>query len=99
VKDYWELVERQVEKTAAMLQEGRANYSIIVLKEGRAFGCWCRTEDDAMALVMAAILLCTGRQYVDLLTAALNRIDAEQTDEILEENLEEGDDDEEGGRQ
>jgi hypothetical protein len=94
VSDYWELVERQVEKTAAMLQEGRANYSIIVLKEQRAFASWCRTEDDAMALLMAAILLRTGRQDVERLVEAARQIDISQIDEIVEENLDEEEEDE-----
>jgi L-rhamnose mutarotase len=98
VKDYWELVQRQVEKTAAMLQEGRANYSIIVLKEEKMFSCWCRTDDDAMALLMAAILLRTGRQDVHQLLDAIGHIDINQIDEIVEENLDE-EEDEEGGWQ
>jgi hypothetical protein len=98
VSDYWELVERQVEKTAAMLQEGGANYSIIVLKEEKMFSCWCRTEDDAMALVMAAILLRTGRQDVDQLLDAIGQISIDGIDEIVEENLDE-EEDEEGGWQ
>ena len=96
MKDYWELVERQVEKTAAMLQESRANYSIIVLKQERAFACWCRTEDDAMALLMAAILLRTGRQDIHQLLDAIGQIDINQIDEIVEEALEEDEEEEEG---
>jgi hypothetical protein len=96
MKDYWELVERQVEKTAAMLQEGGANYSIIVLKEERAFACWCRTEDDAMALLMAAILLRTGRQDVAKLIDAAGQIDISEIDEIVEERMDEKEDEEEG---
>jgi hypothetical protein len=100
VSDYWELVERQVEKTAAMLQESRANYSTIVLKEERAFACWCRTEDDALLLLMAAILLRTGRQDVERLVEAARQIDISQIDQIVEENLEEDEEeDEESGWQ
>ena len=98
MKDYWELVERQVEKTAALLQEGGANYSIIVLKEGKTFSCWCRTEDDAMALLMAAILLRTGRQDVHQLLDAIGQIDMDEIDEIVEEPPD-GEEDEEGGWQ
>jgi hypothetical protein len=60
-------------------------------------GCWCRTEDDAMALLMAAILLRTGRQDVNQLLEATGRIDIEGIDEIVEGALEEdGEEDEEG---
>ena len=63
-----------------------------------SFACWCRTEDDAMALLMAAILLRTGRQDVGRLLNALGQIDISEIDEIVEENLDE-EDEEEGGWQ
>ena len=92
MKDNFDIIEEQVEKTAALLQEGGVNYSIIVLKEEKMFSCWCRTEDDAMALLMAAILLRVGRQDVHLLMDALNHIDIDQIDEFVEENLDEEED-------
>jgi hypothetical protein len=98
VKDNFDIIEEQVEKTAALLQESGFNYSIIVLKEERAFASWCRTEDDAMALLMAAILLRTGRQDVERLLNALGQIDISEIDEIVEENLDE-EEDEDGGWQ
>ena len=62
-----------------------------------SFACWCRTEDDDMALLMAAILLRTGRQDVHQLLDAIGQIDIDQIDEIVEENLDE--EGEEGGWQ
>jgi hypothetical protein len=69
----------------------------ILLKDGKAFSSWCRTEDDAMALLMAAILLRTGRQDVHLLMDALNHINVDRIDEIVEESMDE--EEEEGGWQ
>jgi len=51
-----------------------------------------------MALLMAAILLRTGRQDVHQLLNALGHIDISEIDEIVEENLDE-EEDEEGGWQ
>lgn len=100
MKDNWQIVERKLDEAASVLQEGGFNYSIIVLKEERAFACWCRTEDDAMALLMAAILLRTGRQDVERLVEVARHIDISQIDQIVEENLEEDEEeDEESGWQ
>jgi hypothetical protein len=51
-----------------------------------------------MVLLMAAILLRTGRQDVGRLLNALGQIDISAIDEIVEENLDE-EDEEEGGWQ
>jgi hypothetical protein len=70
----------------------------ILLKDGKAFSSWCRTEDDAMALLMAAILLRTGRQDVAKLIGVAGQIDMGEIDEIVEENLD-GEEENEGGWQ
>jgi hypothetical protein len=49
-----------------------------------------------MALVMAAILLRTGRQDVRQLLDAIGQIDMDEIDEIVEESTDEEED--EGGR-
>jgi hypothetical protein len=57
-----------------------------------SFACWCRTDDDAMVLAMAAILLRTGRRDVQQLLDAIGEIDIDEIDEIVEENLDEEED-------
>ena len=51
-----------------------------------------------MVLLMAAILLRTGRQDIHQLLDAIGQVDIEEIDETMEENLDE-EDEEEGGWQ
>jgi hypothetical protein len=50
-----------------------------------------------MALLMAAILLRTGRQDVERLVEAATQIDISQIDQIVEENLEADEEEDEEG--
>ena len=89
MKEINDIIEEQVDRTVSLLQENGFDYSIIVLKGDEHFSAWCRTQDDAMCLLMAAIILRSGRQDVAKLADMATKIDMGKIDTIVEEVINE----------